>query len=149
DALRLAVGDAALDALIEAGRDREEAVGQAAVRSVAGLPHPRTTERLLRELEGAQSPAAPQQEPPAESPKKGKGKGNAASQNASDAWLEEKRQRRQMRRWLATALGERQRGDRTAAERETVARALVPLLRDEMAQVRQATAHALGWVGPV
>lgn len=135
-ALRRATGDEALQTLIEALAQEEEEVHGRALEVLCELPHRRTTERLLREV-NERSSALP---PPEAKPKKGAKKNAAGSVSKSES-LREKAVF-QLSRFIAAVGGRRESKNRAAIE------TLLTMARHSDAEVRRAAVAALAQMGP-
>jgi HEAT repeat protein len=83
-ALRRATGDEALQTLIEALSHEDEAVHERALEVLGALPHPRTTERLLREVKERSSAHSLPVAKPNRSAKKNAAKANQESEAARE-----------------------------------------------------------------
>jgi HEAT repeat protein len=138
-ALRGGTGDAALDALIAALEDGEDAVRRAAAEALGSVRHPAATQRLLTLLETGL--AAIKAGKGGKSGTKGK---QAKAPIRAVRFLAEQDEVRRKALLPMVALGLRKDGDLRA-----VAGALLPLMRSKDADLRAAAADALAALGPV
>jgi len=150
-ALRTSSSDAALDAALDAAKDRDSNVQSAAGHTLAALPHPQTTPRLLREidthlteLDELKVPKKAKEEP-AKTGSKAKGK--PAVSEADKVKAERANVVRRIN-YLVGILAERK-DPRGGAEREEAARAVLPLVEHKETDLRETAYRALGGIGTV
>jgi HEAT repeat protein len=135
-ALRRATGDEALQTLLEALGHEDAEIHERALKVLSELPHPRTTERLLREVKERAS-ALP---PPVAKPKKGAKKDAIKAAQESETVREKAVY--QVSRFLATVGWRRENKNREVIE------TLLTMAGHSDKEVRRAAVAALAQMGP-
>jgi HEAT repeat protein len=135
-ALRKATGDEALEVLIQALREDDWQITRPAQEVLAELPHPKATERLLREVE-QQLAALP---PPVPKPKTGAKKDVVKAAEKAEQARDEAIER------LCNVIEAL--GGRKDAKSQRVLKTLLDLAHDAEEQIRLETVQALANLGP-
>ncbi len=148
-ALRDAKSEEALNTVLEATTDRSLTARESAAQTLAKLPNPNTTPRLLAQLQESleslaqHKPAKKEKDAKAAKPK-GKKAAPAPVTKADAAFAKKKEELiTQAVYWLGIL------GDRKGPGREEAARVVLPLLNHKEFRIKDAAINALGGIGAV